>query len=152
MPRSQLDPFRRNQIDERIMRRGQMLMHRFNHRLVGMGAGDLENLRMTRPNFLFPRPKATGHDDLAIFPQGLPDRIERLFNRSIDEAAGIDDNQVGIAIGWHQVIAFRSKLRHDLFAIDQCLGAPETNETDAGRLGHGAEPMGKRHIVGDSMP
>ncbi len=87
---------------------------------------------MSRPNLLLTSPQAAGHDDLAILPQGLSNCVEGFLNRGVDKPAGIHHDQVRIAIGRHEIVAFRPELRHDLFAVDERLGTPQTDETDTG--------------------
>jgi hypothetical protein len=38
--------------------------------------------------------QASRHDHLAIFGQRLADGVERFLDRGIDEAAGVDDDEV----------------------------------------------------------
>jgi hypothetical protein len=41
------------------------------------------------------RPQAAGDDHLAVFGQRFADGVERLLDGGVDEAAGIDDHQIG---------------------------------------------------------
>src|SRR5690606_36588548 len=71
----------------------------------------------------------------AVLGQRLADRVERLRHRLVDEAAGIDDDQVGLGIVADDVVALGAKLGQDAFRIDRGLGATERDETDARRPG-----------------
>ena len=43
--------------------------------------------------------EAAGDDDLAVLGERLADRVERFGDRGVDEAAGVDDHQVGAGVG-----------------------------------------------------
>ena len=76
------------------------------------------------------RAQAAGNDDLAVFGQGFADGVEALFHGIVDEAAGIDDDQVCARKGFAGFIAFGRELGQDQFRIGQGLGTPQADKTD----------------------
>ena len=86
------------QIDERLVLRRQVLVHRGHHFFVALRAGDLQHLRVPIENLLRLRAQAAGDDHLAVLGERLADGIQRFVHRRIDEAAGIDHHQIGRAV------------------------------------------------------
>jgi hypothetical protein len=76
--------------------------------------------------------EATGDDDLAILCQRLADRIERFLYGSVDETAGVDDDDIGGAVARHDFVAFHAQLGEDAFGVHERLGAAEAHEADFG--------------------
>jgi hypothetical protein len=72
--------------------------------------------------------QASGHHDLAVLGERLADRVERLLDRGVDEAAGVDDDEVGAGIARRGRVAFGAQLREDALGVDQSLGTAERNE------------------------
>ena len=105
MARRQLHALRRYEVEERLMLRRQMLVHRGDHLFVALRTGDLEHLRMPVENLLRLCSQAARDDHFAVLGQRFADRIERFIDRGIDEAAGIDDNQVGRAVARGHLVA-----------------------------------------------
>jgi hypothetical protein len=62
------------------------------------------------------------HDHLAVFGQRFADGVERLLHRGIDEAAGVDDDEVGAGIARRGRVALCAQLREDALGVDQGLG------------------------------
>jgi hypothetical protein len=46
----------------------------------------------------FLRAEAAGDDDPSVLGERFAYRVERLLDRRVDEAAGIDDDEVGVVI------------------------------------------------------
>ncbi len=92
--------------------------------------------------------QAPGDDDLAVFRQRLADRIQRLRDGRVDEAARVDDDQVGAVVGGGDRVPLGAQLRQDLLGIDQCLGAAERDEADARRDIRGSAPWPAGSLVG----
>jgi len=104
-------------------------------------------MTMSWPDASFFGPEAARDDDLAVLGQRLADSIERFLHGGVDEAAGVDDDEVGAIIRLGRLVAFRSQLGQDLLGIDQRLRATERNETDLGRVGRCAyREIGRRGI------
>ena len=72
---------------------------------------------------IFLKTQTAGHHYLAIFRESLADGIERLLDRGVDEAAGVDDDEVGAGVGLGGFVAFGAQLREDALGVDECLGA-----------------------------
>ena len=77
--------------------------------------------------------QTTGDDDLAVLGERLADGVERFLHRRIDEAARVDDDDVGGLVRAHDVVTFNPQLREDAFGIDQRLRTTQTDETDFSR-------------------
>lgn len=76
------------------------------------------------------RAQAAGHDHPAVFGQRLADGVERLLHGGVDEAAGVDDHQIGAIIRLGRLVAFGTQLGEDLFEPTSALGQPsETKPT-----------------------
>jgi hypothetical protein len=71
-----------------------------------MRAGDGEHRRVRGLDDVALGAEAAGDDHLAVLGQRLADGVERLFDRGIDEAAGIDDDQIGCARRRYFVVVF----------------------------------------------
>ena len=123
----ELDALRRHQIDERRVRFRQMLVHRVHDFADRMRAGHFQHFRMDRLNHVvavgvFFSAEAAGDDDTAVFIERLANGVERLLHRGVDEAAGVDDDQVRTLVRLGRIVAFGPQLREDLFGIEQRLG------------------------------
>jgi len=69
----------------------------------------------------FFHPKAPDHHDLAVLLKRLADRAERLLDRGVDKAAGVDDYEIRILVARRSGIAFGTQLREDALRIDERL-------------------------------
>jgi hypothetical protein len=67
--------------------------------------------------FLFD-PQTTRNDDFAVLGERLADRAEGFLDRGVDEAAGVDDDEIGAGVVGRGRIALRAKLREDPLGID----------------------------------
>jgi hypothetical protein len=74
--------------------------------------------------------QTTGHDDFAILGERFADGSERLLDRRIDEAAGVDDDEVGAGVVGRGDVALSPELSEDPFRVYKCLGTAEGNEPD----------------------
>ena len=136
VPRRELDALRRHQADEGIMRRRQLRMHGRHHLVECMRTRHRKDLGMGLANDLGTRAQATGHDDATVGVHRLADRIERLLDRVVDKAAGVDDDQIGILVARRDAVALRTQLREDPLRIHRRLGTAEADESDLGGLRH----------------
>jgi len=133
--RRELDALQRNQVDERVVGSRQVPVHRGHHLGGRVGPGDREHLRVGVADqcAVALRAEAPGDDHLAVGGQRLADRLERLLDGSIDEAAGIDDHQIRALVGRRDRVALGLELGEDLLGVDQRLRAAERHEADGGR-------------------
>ena len=136
MRRRQANPLRRHQTDEGIVCRRQMRMHMLQHFISGMRAGDRQHLRMILANQRLTLAQTAGDNHLAVLGQSLANGFQRLFNRRIDKAAGIDDHQIGVLVRRRDNIAFSTQAAHDLLGINQRLRTTKGHQPDTG-FSHG---------------
>ena len=106
-------------------------MHGRHDALIGLRAGDGEHVGMLVADHVGLGAEAAGDDDAAVLGHGVADRLQRLVARRIQEAAGVDDDQVGAVMLAGDLVAFGAQPCDDALGIDQRLGAPEADETDA---------------------
>jgi len=66
-------------------------------------------------------PQTAGDDHLAVLGERFADRVERLLDRGVDEAAGVDDDEVGAGVVGRGDVALGAKLGEDALGIDQRL-------------------------------
>jgi len=64
-------------------------------------------------------PETAGNDNLSILCESLADRAERFLDRGIDEAAGIDDDEVGAGVVGRGGVALGAQLREDALGVDE---------------------------------
>jgi hypothetical protein len=131
------DALRRDKVDERIVGFGQVLVHRLHHFVGRMRAGDGKHPGMGLAHDVPLGAEAAGDDHLAVFVQGFADRLERLLHRRVYEAAGVDDDEVGVAVRRRDEIAFGAQLRQDALRIDERLGTAERDEAYFRGRGYG---------------
>ena len=72
---------------------------------------------------LFLETQAPGNHYLAILRKRLADGVQRLLDRGVDEAAGIDDDEIGAGVVGRGEIALGPELGEDAFGIYECLRA-----------------------------
>ena len=105
------------------MRGRQRAMHGIEHALVLLRARDREHAGIG----LFDRFRlgahAAGDDHLAVLGHGLADRRERFLLGAVEEAAGVDDDDVGPVMLARELIALGAQPRDDALGIHQGLGA-----------------------------
>ena len=97
--RRELDACCGNKVYERVVRLRQMGVYVLHDFIPGVRAGDSQNLRMDLLDEITAAlarfgTQATGDDYFAVFRERLADRIERFFNRGIDESTSIHYHQV----------------------------------------------------------
>jgi len=102
-----------------------------------MRTGDGQDRRVRLLDEVFLGTEAAGDDDLAVLGQRLADRIQRFLLRGVDEAAGIDDDEVGAAVRLRGLVAFGAQLGEDALGIDERLRTAERDETDFRVFGNG---------------
>ncbi len=97
---------------------------------------------------LFLDAHATRDDDAAVLGQGLADGVEALLLGAVEEAAGVDDHDVGAGVVGGDLVALGAELGDDALAVDQRLRAAERDEADL-RRGFGRAQGGRS---GRSLP
>ncbi len=119
-----------NQRTERIGLRRHDIVHGVHHGVVLVCAGDGRDIGKASADQVGLAAHAAGDDDLAVFGQGLADGVEALFLGAVEEAARIDDDDIGAGIVGGRGIAFALQARQDALGIDQGLGTAEGNEAN----------------------
>ena len=79
--------------------------------------------------------QATGDNHLAVFIESLTNRIKRFLHCCINEATGIDDDQISTIVRLGCFVAFCTQLGQNLLGINQGFGAAKRNKTDFGSHG-----------------
>jgi hypothetical protein len=120
-----------NEVGIGIVRLRQVLMDRAHDGGGVVRTGDGEHRRVRLPNHAVLGAQASGDHHLAVLGERLADRIERLLDRGVDEAAGIDDDQVGAGVARGSGVALGAQLREDALGVDQRLGTTEGDEPDS---------------------
>ena len=111
VPRRQLDALRRHQIEMRIVDRRQCAMHGLQHALILLRARDRQHAGIGRLDLFGFGAHAAGDDDLAVLGHGLADGAERFLLGAVEEAAGVDDDDVGAVMLAGQLIALGAQPR-----------------------------------------
>ena len=106
-------------------------MHRRHNALIGLRTGDRQHIGVFLADDLRLGAEAASDDDAAVFRKGGTDGVERLVARRIEEAARIDDDEVGAVMLAGDLVAFGAEPRDDALGIDERLRATKTYETDA---------------------
>ena len=138
-----------HQINERIMRLGQVQVHRVHHLLRGMRAGHRQHAGVHLAHQVAPArtrlgTQTAGHDDLAIFSQRLAYGVQALLDGIVNKAAGVHNDQVRTVEGFGGLVAFCAELREDQLGIGEGFGAAQADKTDARRrFGNGRWGSGK---------
>jgi hypothetical protein len=73
---------------------------------------------MRAPHYAVLRAETPRDDHLAVLGERLADRAERLLDRRVDEAAGVDDDEVRAGVAGRGRVALRAQAREDLLGID----------------------------------
>ena len=102
---------------------------------VLMRAGDGEYLRVGPLDHVRFGAEAAGDDDFPVGLYGFSDRFETLVAGAVEEAARIDQDEVGAGIVGCDLVAFGAQAGDDTFGIHERLRAAEGNDTDFWRAG-----------------
>ena len=124
-------------------------MHRFHHAVGVVRTRDRKHAGVGGLHHAFPGAQAAGDDDLAVLRKGFADRVQRLLDRGVDEAAGVDDDEVGAGVVGRGEVTLGPELGEDPFRVYKCLGTAEGNEPDfrafyRNRLAEGIPGTGSR--------
>jgi len=138
MARRELDAGRGHQVDEGIVRFRQIRVDGVHHFLRGVRTGHGQHRGMHLPHQVAaaaagPGAEAAGHDHLAVLGERVADGVQALAHRVVDEAAGVDDNEVRAVEGLRRPVAFGAQLGQDQFGVGERLRAAEAHEADLGR-------------------
>ena len=125
-----------------VVRARQRLFDHGEHFVNTVGPRHAQNLGHTlgdevRTVFFGFAAQAAANNDAAVFFKRFGNCLQAFFNGFIDEAAGVDDDEVGVLIGRADAVAARAQLRHNTLGVDERLRAAERNKADDGNFsGH----------------
>ena len=74
--------------------------------------------------------QAARDDDAAVLGERLADGVERFLDGGVDEAAGVDDNQVGAGVVGRGDVALGAQLREDALGVDERFRTAQAYETN----------------------
>ena len=119
------------------MRRGELYAYEIRIRIVRLGrqvrahcfhdagrivrTGDGEHGRVHFSDEFFFDTQTTCDHDLAVLGQRLADRVERFLHRGVDEAAGVDDDEVSAGVIGRGGVTLGAQLREDALRVDERL-------------------------------
>ena len=132
-----------HQVHKGVVWFGQVLVHRVHHLLSGMGAGDGQHAGVHLPHQIaavlgLRSPQTASNDDLAVFCQRLANGVQAFLDGVVNEAAGVDDHQVGTGKGFSGLVTLGAELRQDQLGIGQGFGATQADKAHlGGRRGRG---------------
>jgi hypothetical protein len=132
--RRQFHALCRYEIQERLVRRRQVLMYRRHDLFIALRTGYFQHLRVAVENLLRLRTQATGDDDFAVFGQCLSNGVQGLVHCGVDKTAGVHDHEVGFPIRGGDLIALRTQAGEYALGVDQGLRAAQTHEAHFGAL------------------
>ena len=158
VPGRELDALRRHEVEIRVVRRRRRRVHGRDDALVGLRPGDREHVGEALADLAGLRAHAAGDDDLAVLGHRLADGAERFRLGAVEEAAGVDDDEIGAGMRLGQLVALGAELRDDALGIDEGLRAAERHEGDLGsgrvhakKVSRGAPRAAARHTVGEGQ-
>ena len=128
----ELDSLQWNEIDEWIMRLRQMRVHGCHHFVRRMRSCHCEHFRVRITDEFASafRAQATGDDDFPVLRQRFADGVERFLDGRIDEAAGVDDDEIRAFVRRRNRVTLGAQLGDDPLGIDQGLRASERHKAD----------------------
>ena len=133
--RRELDALRRHEVGERIVRLAAgARAPPSSPPAVACGPVTASTAGCAVCTTLVLRAQAAGDDHLAVLGERFADRVERFLDRRVDEAAGVDDDEVGAGVVGRDGVALGAQLREDALGVDQRLGTAERDEADLRRL------------------
>ena len=118
MTRRQLDSTGWKKRFKRIVSRRLHAMDCLHHVIWSMGASNREQAGKALAKIMCFRAKTPGNNHITILGQSLFNRTQRFFNRRLDEAAGIDNDQVGTIKAVGYIVTFCAKTTENSFRVD----------------------------------
>jgi len=150
VPRGELD-LGRDEVQKGVPGRGKHHLHRLQNPFHLPRARDGEHLGVALPDLLGARPQAARDHHLAVFLEGLADDLEALLHRLVDEAAGVDDDELRLLVAGARLVPQGLEPGKDLLRVHQGFGAAQADKTD---LRHtppgGSAPTNPKYIRGSA--
>ena len=106
MPGGETNALWRYQVNKRIVLSRQMLMDGFHYLVCSVRAGHSEYIRVRLFYDITLGTETAGDDHLAVFIQRFTDRIQRLFDSSVNKTTGVHYHQVSTIITGRNFITF----------------------------------------------
>jgi hypothetical protein len=132
--RRQADALRRHQISVRVVRFGQVLVHVAHHFFHRVRTGNGQHRRVRRLDDVALGAEAAGDDDLAVLVECLADGVERFLDGGINEAAGVDDDQIGIIVIWGNFVTLGAQAGKDQFGVGTGFRAAQADKANGGHF------------------
>jgi hypothetical protein len=132
VPGREFYALRRHEVEIGIVRRRRRCVHGRDDALVGLRPRDREHVGEAVADLARLRSHAAGDDNLAVVRHGLADCAKRFRLGAVEEATGVDDDEVGACMLLGQLIALGAELRDDALGIDEGFWAAERHEGDFG--------------------
>jgi hypothetical protein len=110
-------------------------MHGVEHAFILLRAGDRQQVGIGGFDLLGLGAHAAGDDDLAVLRHGFADGAQRLRLGAVEEAAGVDDDDVGAVVLAGEFVTFGPQARDDALGIHQGLRASQRDKGDFRRGG-----------------
>ena len=129
----EVQALRRHEVEIRIVQRRHRLVHRADHLLILMRAGDGEYAGMSGTDARLLDAETAGDDHAAVLGHRFADGLEAFSLGEVEKAAGVDDHDIGAVVVGRDLVALGAQLREDALGIDQGLGAAERDEADGRR-------------------
>ena len=126
--RRELDALRRQEIEERIVRRRGGFMDRLHDGVQILRAGDPMKVRKFFQDRFRLRAHAAGDDDLAVFRRRRANRGQRFSLGAVEKTAGVDDDRRRVLMRLGEFVAFGPQAPDDPLAVDERLGAAKRDE------------------------
>ncbi len=132
MPWRQAHTLFRHQLQKRVVRCGQMLVHSLHHLVTRLRAGYRQQGWKARFDHLRAAAETAGDDYPSVLLQRLIDGLQRFIDRGLDKTAGIDDHHIGVVVIGDDGVTLGAQPCDHLFRIDRRLGAAETDKSYPG--------------------
>ena len=112
----------RHQINERVVRFGQVNVHSLHHFFSRVWAGYSKHLGVQAGNQLLAfiaifRTQAAGHNHLAVGVHGLADGVQAFLYGAVNKSTGVNNDQVGPFIGGGHVVPLYLELGQNSLGI-----------------------------------
>jgi hypothetical protein len=118
MTRGQLDSAGWKERLKRIVSRRQRAMDCLHHVIWGMGASNREQARKALAKIMCFRAETPGNNHIAILGQRFFNRTQRFFNRRLDEATSVDNDQIGTIKTVGYIVTLCAKTTENTFRVD----------------------------------
>ena len=113
MPWRQPQTLERHEVGIRIGRLGEMVVDCTHHLFILMRSRDREHARMLRLDTIGLHTQTARYDHLAILRHRFANGLQTFLLGAIEEAAGVNQHQIGIGVVAGQAIALGAQTAND---------------------------------------